>query len=207
MCQALRRCTLTQVKLNKASLSHEQKSLKNYKQFLPSLDLKRRKLLMEKNKATAEYEQIKNQIRLEEDQLDHKFPMLANTEIKLDNIITIKSIETKIENIVGINMPIIKEVQFNVCNYEYFNTPHWLDSFINELKKMIEMRIRLQIAEQRIQLINKSLQIVTQRTNLFEKVLIPKSISIIRSIQIFLTDNERAAVVRSKMTKQKRQLK
>lgn len=42
---------------------------------------------------------------------------------------------------------------------------------------------------------------VTQRVNLFEKVLIPKAEENIRRITIFLSDQERAAVVRSKIAK------
>jgi V/A-type H+-transporting ATPase subunit D len=39
--------------------------------------------------------------------------------------------------------------------------------------------------------------------NLFEKVLIPKAEQNIRKIVIFLSDQERAAVVRSKIAKNK----
>ncbi len=207
MYPVLRRRRLSQIKLNKSSLSHEQKSFKNYKQFLPSLDLKRLKLLIEKNKAHVELEKIKKQISLAEKRFGDKFPMLAETEMELGNIIKIESVETNIENIVGVSVPTFKKIQFTVAKYAYFNSPYWLDSFIDELMKMIELRILLQITDKRVQLFDKSLQIVTQRKNLFEKVLIPKSTSIIRSIRIFLADNERAEVVRSKMTKKKRQLK
>lgn len=40
---------MTQVKLNKASLSLKQRDLKNYQRYLPSLELKRKKLLSERN--------------------------------------------------------------------------------------------------------------------------------------------------------------
>ena len=42
---------------------------------------------------------------------------------------------------------------------------------------------------------------MTQRTNLFEKILIPRARENIRKIQIHLADADRAAVVRSKITK------
>jgi V/A-type H+/Na+-transporting ATPase subunit D len=47
---------------------------------------------------------------------------------------------------------------------------------------------------------------VTQRVNLFEKVLIPNAKQNIARIQIFLSDVERAAVVTSKIAKGKRAL-
>jgi V/A-type H+-transporting ATPase subunit D len=45
---------------------------------------------------------------------------------------------------------------------------------------------------------------ITQRVNLFEKVLIPNAKRDIARIQIFLSDVERAAVVTSKIAKAKR---
>jgi V/A-type H+-transporting ATPase subunit D len=45
---------------------------------------------------------------------------------------------------------------------------------------------------------------VSQRVNLFEKVLIPDAKGDIARIQIFLSDVERAAVVTSKIAKAKR---
>ena len=45
---------------------------------------------------------------------------------------------------------------------------------------------------------------ITQRVNLFEKVLIPQADTNIQRIQIYLADAERAAVVRSKIAKAKR---
>ena len=45
---------------------------------------------------------------------------------------------------------------------------------------------------------------VSQRVNLFEKVLIPNARRDIARIQIFLSDVERAAVVTSKIAKAKR---
>jgi V/A-type H+/Na+-transporting ATPase subunit D len=44
---------------------------------------------------------------------------------------------------------------------------------------------------------------VTQRVNLFEKVLIPRTQAHIRKIQIFLGDAERAGVVTAKLAKAK----
>lgn len=196
---------MTQIKLSKSSLSLEKKNLRNYQQFLPSLDLKRRKLHIEKNIAVTNLEVIKKNISEKEQFIAKNFPMLADHEIKLDDLVMIKSIEIKKENIVGVNLPVVNKINFTTKDYDLFNTSHWVDNFISELKTVIELKIRMGIAQQRVELLEKSLQIVTQRTNLFEKVLIPKTVDNIHDIQIFLADNERAAVVRSKIAKKKRQ--
>ena len=44
---------------------------------------------------------------------------------------------------------------------------------------------------------------ITQRVNLFSKVLIPRAEENIKRIGLFLSDQERAGVVRSKLSKQK----
>jgi V/A-type H+-transporting ATPase subunit D len=53
-------------------------------------------------------------------------------------------------------------------------------------------------------LLDDAVHKVTQRVNLFEKVLIPRTREHIRRIRIYLADAERAAVVRSKIAKRKR---
>ena len=44
---------MARVSLSKASMSREQRQLKSYRQFLPSLDLKRRQLIAERAKANG----------------------------------------------------------------------------------------------------------------------------------------------------------
>jgi V/A-type H+/Na+-transporting ATPase subunit D len=197
---------MAQVKLNKSSLSLEQKNLKNYKQFLPSLDLKRQKLLIEKNKGHREFENAKQQLDSMEKYIGHHYPMAADSEFNFNDLLKIESIEINNENIVGVSVPLFGAMKFNTVKYDYFNTPHWLDNFLSDLMKIIEMRVRVQVAQERVLALDKAVQIVTQRKNLFEKVLIPKARTIIRTIQIFLADNERAGVVRSKIAKKKRQI-
>jgi V/A-type H+-transporting ATPase subunit D len=195
---------MTQLKLNKSSLSQERKKLRNYKQFLPSLDLKRQKLLIEKNKSESEFKKIKQEMETFEKEMSRKLPMLAVKDINLEQFVKIKSVEKGRENIVGVKLPTLSKINFTIMPYSYFNTPHWIDNFIKYLQKNIEIQIRLNIASERVKCLNKSLQVVTQRKNLFEKVLIPKATNDIRYIQIFLADSERAAVVRSKIAKKKR---
>ena len=46
---------------------------------------------------------------------------------------------------------------------------------------------------------------ITQRVNLFEKILIPRSRKNIQRIQIWLGDQERSAVVQAKLAKARQQ--
>jgi V/A-type H+-transporting ATPase subunit D len=69
---------------------------------------------------------------------------------------------------------------------------------------MATYRLQLQVYRERIARMQGAVRRVTQRVNLFEKVLIPNAKRDIARIQIFLSDVERAAVVTSKIAKGKR---
>lgn len=133
--------------------------------------------------------------------------MVASTMNILSKLIEIKEIAIAEENIVGIKLPVLRTIIFYPIDYVYFNTPQWFERLITVLTEKIELQLRLQIAMERQRRLAKSIQTVTQRKNLFEKILIPKALNNIRLIQIFLADNERAAVVRSKIAKKKRILR
>lgn len=196
----------TQIKLNKASLSLEQRNLKNYQRFLPSLELKRKKLLSERSRVDTQISELKQKEKALENSVQNDLPMVVGAMNIIKNLIQIKEISIAEENIVGVQLPVVKAIVFNSMDYVYFNTPQWFEKLIGVLYEKIELQLRFQVALDRQRLLAKSIQTVTQRKNLFEKVLIPKALNNIRLIQIFLADNERAAVVRSKIAKKKRLL-
>lgn len=199
--------SMAQIKLNKASLSLEQKNLKNYQRFLPSLELKRKKLLSERGRVDTQVNELRQKKEALEHSIQNDLPMVASTMNILSKLIEIKEIAIAEENIVGIKLPVLRTIIFYPIDYVYFNTPQWFERLITVLTEKIELQLRLQIAMERQRRLAKSIQTVTQRKNLFEKILIPKALNNIRLIQIFLADNERAAVVRSKIAKKKRILR
>ena len=73
-----------------------------------------------------------------------------------------------------------------------------------QLKIMMQLKLQNQVEQQRVETLGDAVKKVTQRVNLFDKVLIPKAQQDIRKIRIYLSDQERAGVVRAKSTKQKR---
>ncbi|MFG0266554.1 MAG: V-type ATP synthase subunit D, partial [Rhodopirellula sp. JB055] len=85
------------------------------------------------------------------------------------------------------------------------STPAWIDILVQRLKDAAEARVRSKIAEQRVQILRQAVRRITQRVNLFDKVLIPTAKENIQRIQIYLGDAERAAVITSKLAKLKQQ--
>jgi len=100
-------------------------------------------------------------------------------------------------------LPVAKAVRFELAEYSRMVMPFWVDLLVENLKQIAELRILLQVRRERVKLLDHAARRITQRVNLFEKVLIPQSEASIRKIVIFLSDQERAAVVRSKIAKNK----
>jgi V/A-type H+-transporting ATPase subunit D len=66
---------------------------------------------------------------------------------------------------------------------------------------MARARLAVQVAKERVRRLDYAVRRITQRVNLFEKILIPTAKKNIKRIQIFLGDAERSAIVRSKIAK------
>jgi V/A-type H+-transporting ATPase subunit D len=71
------------------------------------------------------------------------------------------------------------------------------------LEEAVRLKVEVEVAEERLARLEAAVKTVTQRVNLFEKVLIPRTEARIKRIRIVLGDAEKAAVVRSKIAKRK----
>lgn len=195
---------MAKLSLNKASLHKESGKLKRYKQYLPSLELKRQKLVVERAKGWSQFEQTKRRIARCQQSVTEFLPMISNRDIDLSKLVSITSVEMDKENIVGINLPVLKSFELTNKAYSPYLKPHWVDAVVVQLRMMLELQLQHRVEQQRLALLNIAVKKVTQKVNLFDKVLIPKTQQNIRKIRIFLSDAERADVVRSKLTKQLR---
>jgi V/A-type H+-transporting ATPase subunit D len=196
---------MSRLQLSKSSLANEVKSLATYKRFLPSLDLKRQQLMAEKNKASTIVSDTAKRIRELELLVGDQLPMLANKDINLRGLVKLTKANLGTENIVGTHLPTLDGIEVEVKDYELMATPHWVDNVVLTLKEMLELKILAMVNEQRLSLLDKAVQTITQRVNLFDKVLIPETESNIKRIKIYLSDEQMASVVRSKIAKRKRQ--
>jgi V/A-type H+/Na+-transporting ATPase subunit D len=192
--------------LNKTTLKQQRDQLKMFKRFLPSLDLKRQQLLAALKRARGERAALQREI----DDLTHRveqlYPLLGSSTIPSQNLaglVRIRDVRIDEENVLGTRLPVCPEVDFDVADYSRFVLPFWVDQLIDDLKRMAGLRVWLQVRAERVARLDYAARRITQRVNLFEKVLIPRAEQNIRKIVIFLSDQERAAVVRSKLAKQK----
>ena len=194
---------MARLQLSKSSLAREANSLRTYERFLPSLDLKRQQLTAERTKAARVLAETRREIERFSKEAGRKLPMLANHEVDLTDLVKVANVEIETENLVGTHLPTLERIEVKVRPYALMAKPHWVDNAVAMLRDMLELRIRAQVEEHRVALLNEAVKTITQRVNLFDKVLIPRTRSNIKKIKIYLSDGEMAAVVRSKISKRK----
>ncbi|MGB5275625.1 MAG: V-type ATP synthase subunit D [Gammaproteobacteria bacterium] len=195
---------MARLQLSKSALSREQRNLKTYQRFLPSLDLKRQQVMAERNKAVRRLAQSRRDIDALRKAAGDTNPMLANRDVDLTHLAKITDVSLGVENVVGTRLPTLEAVAIDVRDYPLMGKPFWVDSAAKLLCQMLELRVRAQVEERRLALLERAVKTITQRVNLFDKVLIPRARQNIKRIQIYLSDLETAAVVRSKISKRKR---
>jgi len=194
------------IALSKSSLQQQRDKLRLFERFLPSLELKRQQL-------TAEYKKAVQVLAAAEQGADQAsrslialLPILGSSSMKLSGLVRIRRIDIAEEDVLGLRLPTLRTVEFDAADYSLLATPFWVDDLVTCLKEVATYRLRLQVYRERVARMQGAVRRITQRVNLFEKVLIPNAKRNIAHIQIFLSDVERAAVVTSKIAKGKRAL-
>ena len=195
---------MSKLSFSKASLHKESHKLKLYKQYLPSLDLKRQQLIVEHAHAVEQLKEAECRIEQCRQTVLQSLPMLAYTAIDLSAFVHVDKVSINEENIVGSSVPVLAGIELSTTPYSMYSRPHWVDRAVVQLKSMLELQVRLRVHRRRVEILDKAVKKITQKVNLFDKVLIPRSQKNIRKISIFLSDSERADVVRAKITKQNR---
>ncbi|MBN1863918.1 MAG: V-type ATP synthase subunit D [Victivallales bacterium] len=196
---------MPKVKFTKNALKVERDNLKRFSRFLPTLQLKKQQLQMEMRKRVEQIELIV----LKERELRQgfiKWLSLFGDESKVAffmKTVRIEDIETRTDNIAGVSVPVFVSARFADTEYSLFDEDPWIDSAVNALKEVVNCRAEHEILERQHELISRELRITTQRVNLFERVMIPGCRENIRVIQIYLGDQQTAAVGRSKIAKRK----
>ncbi len=192
--------------LNKNSLKQQRDHLAMYRRFLPSLDLKRQQLMSAWKESKLVLEENEREAEQYRSSLDQLLPLLGSSTLRsrdLGSLVRVSNVVIEEENVVGARVPAIRRIEFQRTPYSTLILPFWVDQLVDSLQQLAELRLRVQVSRERTQRLAVAVRKITQRVNLFEKVLIPSAKENIRRIQIALSDEERSSVVRSKLAKQK----
>lgn len=193
---------MAKIKLTKNELKKQKDALKRFNRYLPTLILKKQQLQIEIRKVGYQQSEREAQRRELVNDLERWIAVFGE-EVGLDRLIVVDSLRIDTGNIAGIYIPLFQGLDLKPVEYNLFDMPLWVDTAVETMKKMILLEAELWILAEQIRLLGDELRITTQRVNLFEKVKIPEAKENIRVIQIYLGDQQTAAVVRGKIAKNK----
>ena len=194
---------MAKIRFSKGELKKQRDSLKQYKRYLPTLQLKKQQIQMEI---------LRQHIILQERQ--KKLAMAMNDAVKWAGLLSEKDIfdnkwarpgriSKSFKNIAGVELPVFEKCEFDAAEYDLFMAPLWVDAAIEELKTIAILREEMKLLEEGVAVLRQELRVTAQRVNLFEKVKIPEAEEAIRRIKIYIGDQMANAVGRSKAAKRK----
>lgn len=195
---------MTQIKFTKSELRGQQLKLTQLSRYLPTLQLKKAMLQAEVLAAAQEIESLQASY-LEQKKDAEAFQVLLSFDETLDlmDSLTILEVKNDYESIAGVEIPHFLDVVFTEASYSLFDHPFWFDDALMFLKGLIISKEKVYVARQKKKLLEQELREVSIRVNLFEKILIPRTMENIKKIKVFLGDQQLAAICQAKVAKRK----
>ncbi|WP_024654163.1 V-type ATP synthase subunit D [Borrelia persica] len=191
---------MPKIKLTKNELKKQKDELKMFSRYLPTLQLKKQQLYLEVKKIEA----LKKALKIEQDKLKKDMKSwiaLFGEKFPFQDWIQIKKVVKSFTNIAGITIPVFESVEYEDIKHDLLSTPYWVDRGIEAIKSMLKINAELKVLDEQTNLLELELSTTSQRVNLFEKVMIPNAKINIKKINVYLGDQQTAAVVRGKMAK------
>ena len=192
---------MAKIKLTKTELKAQTDALKRFQRFLPMLQLKKQQLQGEIAGIVQKAEETTAKERAVRDDLDRWVGLFATDEELLAGLVKVKSVNTGTANVAGVAIPTFESIETDVKEVDAWSTPAWVDNAVDTTTQILSLQCERSIYEEQKTLIEKELQLTSQRVNLFEKVKIPECKEAIRKIKIAIGDEQTAAVTRGKIAK------
>ena len=196
------------IKLTKNELKKQKDNLKQFQRYLPTLQLKKQQLQSVIMGIRQELERKEaERIQMIGD-LDDWVAVFAENELfeekkRLDQLVQPDKVIVKDDNIAGVKIPAFEELTFKDIDYDVDDYPLWVDTAVFKLREIARLDALVSTLRKQVELLEKELRTTSQRVNLFEKVKIPETKENIRVIQVYIGDQQTAAVVRGKISKKK----
>ena len=198
---------MAKIKLTKNELKKKKDALKMYQRYLPTLQLKKQQLQMEIRGVESRLAQLIATKEALERQYSAWIAVFSEEEAARSRegvpLLSLREIRASEGNIAGVMIPVFEGAEFALEAYDYFKAPLWVDRALELMKQVLLADAEYQVVERQKALLAAELRVTTQRVNLFEKVKIPETLADIKTIGIYLGDQQTAQVVRGKISKRK----
>lgn len=193
---------MAKIKYTKNELKRQKDNLSRFKRYLPTLELKKMQLIAEVRRVQDEIQAVQEEFEITERNVA-KWAAVFAEKVDLTTMFEVEKIITREDNIAGIDIPVFEKVLFKDPDMDWYRTPLWVDRGLAAVKTQLQRKAELTILNREEEILREELRITVQRIKLFEEVKIPEAKENIRIIQIFLGDQQTAAVVRGKIAKAK----
>ena len=193
---------MANIKLTKNEQKKQKDALKRFTRYLPTLMLKKQQLQLVIRGLEADVKAKQDERKVLEGEIQSWVDVFGE-EVEFDKLVRIKYLETEEGNIAGVDIPVFKGIEFEQIEYDLFRQPLWVDAAVEKVSKLLACDEELKIISKQLELLDAELRVTSQRVNLFEKVKIPETKTIIKKIGVYLGDQQTAAVVRGKISKKK----
>jgi len=189
-----------QIKYNKTALREFQKKLQIRERALPTLKNKEAALRAMVLETKKEIEHITDSFLFK---VKKNEPWKDLWQEFNTNLLQIERVNTTNVKVAGINIPVFESLDTIEQDFSIFSNPYWFKNGVQELKEILEIRVRKHYLSNKLSLLEKARKKATQKVNLYEKVQIPTLASAIRQIKRYLEDEENLAKAGQKLLKRK----
>lgn len=187
---------------NKTSLTNLGKQLKVRQKALPTLKNKESALRISVLVAKAEAERLQNELKKALDEFGYMSSLWNEFE---PGLITVKDVVLETIKVAGVRTPELKNVIYDVKEFDAFAKPMWYGEGLAILKKLAQLGIESEVYAEKSRILEFQRKKTTQKVNLYEKVQIPGYLEAIRKIKRFMEDEENLAKASQKIVKNRHQ--
>jgi V/A-type H+-transporting ATPase subunit D len=187
--------------LNKTALLAHKRQVARLRSVLPALQMKQRSLMATRAAEARTLGLLATELEAQRATIGEALPMLAEGAIRIEDKLAVDRVEIAQQSVLGIALPQLEAVHFSAAPVPAFVLPHWVEAVLARAQSVVRADLAVRIAHRRLALLDHAIAKVTQRVNLLEQVLIPDALARIRSIEIRLSDLERANVVVARIAK------
>ncbi|MGD1957398.1 MAG: V-type ATP synthase subunit D [Fulvivirga sp.] len=182
---------------NKTTIQQFQRQLIIRERALPILKNKETALRQEEKLMTKELQQLEDGRNKVKQKIEAFLPFWN----EFPPMVSLRDLGVYYKKIVGVKVPEVKEVSFQLADISWWNYPAWVPAGIDILQQIIALDIKIKIKQRQITLVDSARKKTTQKVNLYEKVKIPAYEDAILKIKRFLEDKENISKAAQKIVK------
>lgn len=122
-------------------------------------------------------------------------------------VVKIRKAEIVTKNIAGVKAPALESIELTTPDLFLFNQPGWILPGLQQLKKLVQLKMEMKIADRQFAILSQARKKTTQKVNLYEKVQIPAFREGIMMIKRYLEDQENLSKAAQKIVKERNKMK